>query len=289
MYRIGRNVLTLTAALALAISLVLAQGPGGGAGKGGGGKGGAPKGPPATPRSQAPIDMSGYWVSLVTEDWLYRMVTPIKNADGTADVSSVPVSPAGRAAANAWDPAKDEAAGQLCKAYGAAGLMRLPTRLNIDWADDNTLRVQTDTGTQTRLYHFTGDPTGAASLQGFSKATWDGIGRGGRGGGGAPPPVFTGDGNATGPAAVPIRPGAMKVITTNLSGGYLRKNGVPYSANTILTEYYDIIHEPNGDQYLVISTTVEDPANLNQPFRTSTHFKKEADGSKFKPSPCSAR
>ncbi|MEP6962399.1 MAG: hypothetical protein ABI995_09975, partial [Acidobacteriota bacterium] len=261
----------------------------GGNGKGGG-KGGAPKGPPATPKSQAPMDMTGTWVSLVTEDWLYRMVTPGKNADGTADVSSVPVTPASRTAANAWDPAKDEAAGQQCKAYGAAGLMRLPTRLNIDWADDNTLRIQTDTGTQTRLMHFTGDVTGPPSLQGFSKASWDGIGRGGRGGTFGVPAGLTGDGNAVGPApAAPIRPGAMKVITTNLTGGYLRKNGVPYSANTILTEFYDVLHEPNGDQYLIVSTTVEDPANLTQPFRTSTHFKKEANGSKFKPSACSAR
>jgi len=288
MTRFGRNVLTLTAAMAVAVSLMLAQGPGGG----GGGKGGA-KGPaaaPATPKSQAPMDMTGYWVSLVTEDWLYRMVTPGKDAKGAADVSSVPVTPAGRAAANAWDPAKDEAAGQQCKAYGAGGLMRLPTRLNIDWADDNTLRIQTDAGTQTRLMHFTGTATGPASLQGFSKATWEGLAGRGRATFGVPAGA-TGDGNAVSGKAAPIqvRPGSMKVVTTNLSGGYLRKNGVPYSANAVVTEYYDIVHEPNGDQYLIVSTVVEDPINLTQPFRTSTHFKREANGSKFKPSPCSAR
>jgi hypothetical protein len=215
------------------------------------------------------------------------MVTPEKG-----DVASVPVSNAARAAAMAWDPAKDEAAGQQCKAYGAAGVMRLPTRLNIDWADDNTLRIQIDNGTQTRLYHFGGDPVGPASLQGFSKASWDGAGGGrGRGTFGVPAGA-TGDANAAagGKAApAPIRPGAMKVVTTELSGGYLRKNGVPYSANTVLTEFYDIVHEPDGTEYLVISTQVDDPANLTQVFRTSTHFKKEADGSKFKPTPCSAR
>lgn len=283
MTRFGRNVFTLTAAMAVAVSLMLAQGPGGG----GGGKGGAkgPAGPPPTAKAQAPMDLTGYWVSLVTEDWLYRMVTPAKG-----DVSSVPVTPAARAAANAWDPAKDEAAGQSCKAYGAAGLMRLPGRLNIDWADDSTLRIQTDAGTQTRLMHFTGDVTGPASLQGFSKATWDGLAGRGRGTFGVPAGA-TGDANAAGgrAAPVPIRPGAMKVVTTNLSGGYLRKNGVPYSAGTVLTEFYDIIHEPNGDEYLIVSTVVEDPTNLTQPFRTSTHFKREANGSKFKPSPCSAK
>jgi hypothetical protein len=287
MTRFGRNLLTLSAATGMAVSLMLAQapaGPGGAKGAKGGAKG------PAAARTQAPMDLTGYWVSLVTEDWLYRMVTPGKDAKGKADTSSVPLTPAGSAAANAWDPAKDEAAGQACKAYGAAGLMRLPGRLNIDWADDNTLRIQTDAGTQTRLMHFTGDATGAPSLQGFSKASWDGMGGRGRGTFGVPAGA-TGDSNAAGgrATAVPIRPGAMKVVTTNLTGGYLRKNGVPYSANALLTEFYDIIHEPNGDQYLLVTTVVEDPANLTQPFRTSTHFKREANGAKFKPNACSAR
>ena len=179
--------------------------------------------------------------------------------------------------------------GNQCLAYGAAGLMRQPGRLQIVWADDNTLRIQTDAGTQTRLFHFTGDATGAPSLQGFSKASWDGVPRG-RGGTFGVPAGATGDANGGGPgAAQVIRPGALKSVTTNLSGGYLRKNGVPYSANTVLTEYFDIIHEPDGTQYLILSSTVDDPANLTQPFRTSTHFKKEPNNSKFKPSACTAR
>lgn len=277
MTRFGRNVFTLTASMAVAVSLVLAQGPAGGGGAKGGGKG--PAGPPPTAKAQAPIDLTGTWVSLVTEDWLYRMVTPKQG-----DFASITLTPAGRAAAMAWDPAKDEAAGQQCKSYGAAGLMRVPGRLNIDWSDDNTLRIQTDAGTQTRLMRFTGEVTGAPSLQGFSRATWDGVGRG-AGGRGAPPPAAN-----VGPGgAAPIRAGSMKVVTTNMTGGYLRKNGVPYGPNTVLTEYYDILHEPNGDLYLVISTIVDDAANIQGLFRTSTHFKKESNASKFKPSACSAR
>lgn len=229
--------------------------------------------------------MTGTWVSLITEDWVYRMTIPPKDAKGRANADSVPLTPAARTAADSWDPAKDEAAGTTCKAYGAAGLMRLPTRLQIDWADDNTLRVQTDAGTQTRLFHFTGDAAGPASLQGYSKASWDGIGGRGRGQGNGFPATF--DPNA--PAATVIRPGAMKVITTNLSGGYLRRNGLPYGDRTTVTEFYDVVHEPDGTQYLIVSTTVEDPVNLTGPFRTSTHFKKEANNAKFKPQPCSVR
>src|SRR3984885_10537635 len=107
------------------------------------------------------------------------MVTTAKG-----DTTSVPVSAAGRTATNEWDPDKDIAAGLQCKSYGAAGLMRVPTRLHITWADDNTLKIETDAGTQTRLLHFDTPtpPAGEAGLQGFSLASWEGLGRGGRGG-----------------------------------------------------------------------------------------------------------
>jgi len=109
-----------------------------------------PAGPPPrlSARDTAPEDITGYWVSVVTEDWRWRMLTPAKG-----DITSIPLNPVGRKTAEAWDPAKDEAAGNQCKAYGAPGLMRLPTRLHITWQDDNTLKVETDEGTQTRLFH----------------------------------------------------------------------------------------------------------------------------------------
>src|SRR6185312_9118739 len=123
--------------------------------------------PRFTAKDAAPEDITGYWVSIVTEDWRWRMLTPAKG-----DITSVPLNPVGRKAAEAWDPAKDEASGEQCKAYGAPGVMRLPTRLHITWQDDNTLKVETDEGTQTRLFHFTGKlPQGqAASWQGYSAA-----------------------------------------------------------------------------------------------------------------------
>src|SRR3974390_3071392 len=117
-------------------------------GQGRGGRG-APAGPPPTPKAAAPVDLTGYWVSLVTEDWRWRMLTPAKG-----DYTSLPLNPEGRKVADTWDAAKDVAAGNQCKAYGAAGLMRLPTRLHITWQDNNTMKVETDEGTQTRLFHF---------------------------------------------------------------------------------------------------------------------------------------
>jgi hypothetical protein len=278
----GAALLAVTAVLSPAL---LAQG--GGGGRGGGGRGGAGAAP-ATAEASAPLDLAGYWVSLVTEDWRFRMVTPPKG-----DYASVPISPPGRALADQWDPDKDIAAGLQCKAYGAAGLMRVPTRLHITWADENTLKIETDAGTQTRLLHFgtSTPPAGDAGLQGFSVASWDGAGRGGgRGGGGGGAAANLATVGARGGGAPVIRPGSLKVVTTHLSPGYLRKNGVPYGTGTTLTEYFDRTYEPNGDSLLIVTTTVDDPEYLTGPFYTSTHFKRLADsGPGWNPTPCEAK
>jgi hypothetical protein len=230
------------------------------------GRGGPPPAP-LTPKANAPEDLTGYWVSVVTEDWRFRMVTPAKG-----DYASVPVSAAGRKEADAWDPAKDIAAGEQCKSYGAAGLMRVPGRAHVTWQDESTVKLEYDAGMQTRIFHFNAPaPAGEpASIQGYSVATWDGPppGRGARG---------------------PMRAGSLKVVTTHLKPGYLRKNGVPFSANTVLTEYYSRTNETDGTSWLIITTIVDDSVNLNQPFITSTHFKMEPNGGKFMPSPCEAK
>jgi hypothetical protein len=237
---------------------------------------GGPPQPPQTPQAAAPIDLTGYWVSVVTEDWRWRMVTPPKG-----DVASVPLNPAGIKVANAWDPATDGS----CLAYGAAGLMRIPTRLHITWDGDSALKIETDAGQQTRRFVFDKNAAAPAtrSSQGYSVAEWEIVGgRGGRGGGGG----GGGGGGAAAAAAPAPRFGNLKVTTTNLAAGWLRKNGVPYSENTTLTEYYDRFAAPNGDEWLVVNTIVSDPMYLTQDFVTSTHFKKEANAGKWSPSAC---
>ena len=223
---------------------------------------------PETPRAAAPIDLTGYWVSVVTEDWRFRMMTPAKG-----DYPSIPLNAEGRRVADRWDPAKDEAAGDTCKAYGAAAIMRMPGRIHITWQDDLTVKVETDTGAQTRLFHFgrPQPPAGPPTWQGFSVAQWEYAGGGRRG-------------------RAAVQGGDLKVVTTHLRPGYLQKNGVPYSGDAVVTEHFDALNmEPNGDQWLIVTTLVEDPQYLNQPFQRSTHFKRQADETGWDPSPCTAR
>src|SRR5687767_11903462 len=82
---------------------------------------------PATARAAAPHDLTGYWVSVVTEDWRYRMMTA-----PAGDYQGLSLTPRAQEIANAWNPDADAAAGMACKAYGAGGLMRIPTRLHIE-------------------------------------------------------------------------------------------------------------------------------------------------------------
>lgn len=248
------------------------------AGQRAGGPGGR-GGPPPTGRAGARADLTGVWVSIVSEDWRWRMITPPKG-----DYANIPLNAAGRRVADTWDPARDEAAGEQCRAYAAPAIMREPGRLRISWQDDNTLKIETDAGTQTRLLRF-GPPANlttdasAPSWQGVSAARWE------------PPPRAVqgnGIGLGLGPRAG-VQGRALEVVTTRIRPGYLRKNGVPFSANAVLTEYFDVFKDPDGLDWFVVTSVVEDPMYLNGPWVTTSHFKKEPDASKWSPMPCKTR
>jgi hypothetical protein len=246
-----------------------------------------PPGTGLTAKAAAPIDLTGYWVSVVTEDWRYRMLTAPKG-----DYYSIPLTPEARKVADTWDAAKDVAQGKQCMAYGAPAIMRQPSRVRVGWDNDNTLKVDIDAGKQTRLFVF-GAPRSASepTLEGSSVAQWQS------------PQItrfYTSKISAQDPdtpgfrgqTPVGLAPpdtrklgGTLKVVTTHLKPGYLRNNGVPYSGNAVLTEYYDI-HQDAGQEYLVITSIVEDPQYLYVPWVVSNQFRREADGSKWNPQPC---
>lgn len=243
-----------------------------------GGRGGRGAPPPPPGRPGAPVDLTGVWVSVVTEDWQWRMRTPAKG-----DTTSIPLNPAGMAAANAWDPSKD---GQ-CEAYGVGGIMRMPTRLRISWQDDTTLKIETDAGQQTRLLNFPTPPApgvttatnaGPRTLQGQSVAEWQrSVG-------------FDAFGVGLSPerGSAPQRWGSLKVVTTNMLPGWLRRNGVPYSDKATVTEYFSRFSHKEAGDWFVVTTVVEDPTYLAASFITSSNFKKEPNDSKWDPKPCRA-
>ncbi len=227
-------------------------------------------GPMPTAKAVAPVDLTGYWESVVTdEDWVYRMVTP-----RPGDYAGVPLRPAGVRLMDAWNPAKDSAAGEQCKSYGAPAIMRIPEHLHITWQDEQTLKMEADAGEQTRLFNFVPSMAaaqGPRTWQGYSVAEWEFQRQGGGRGG---------PGNAVG--------GALKVTTSNLKAGYLRKNGVPYSEKTEVMEYFDPVQESNGDGLMVVTSFVTDPVYLFGPFDTTNNFQKLSSAARWKPSACSA-
>lgn len=221
----------------------------------------AQEGERATPpaREMAPIDLTGYWVAIVNEDWRYRMMNPPQG-----DMSGVPLNEQGQEVAEAWDPEADTQPEDACRYYGAPHLMRIPTRLHITWESPTILRIETDNGRQVRRFHFadTSAPEGL-SRQGFSRAEWV---------------VHEENGEAV--------HGSLKVETTHLRSGYLRWNGVPYSSETTLTEYFDVFTSPKGQKYLTVKLMVDDPEYLTRTMIVSPNFKKEADGSNWSPEDC---
>ena len=238
-----------------------------------------PRAPGSSSRDLAPIDLTGYWVSVVTEDWRYRMVMPVKG-----DYGSVPLNANGRREADKWTP---DQAGR-CEAFGAGAVMRAPGRVHITWENDSTLRIDTEAGNQTRrilLGQTASAPQAAAapSWQGTSAAAWDG-----------PPDVIdvlrTGGfdrlDNGMGAAARRMVWTPLKVVTTNLRPGWLRANGVPYSAQAVVTEHFMRFAVPEAGEWLTVRTVIDDPTYLVQSFMTSTNFKREADGSKWNPKAC---
>jgi hypothetical protein len=240
----------------------------------------APAGPPPKPaavaapanaKAAAPFDLTGQWVSLVTRDWQFRMVIPRRG-----EYQGVPLNLAGKQYADAWDPNADEKAGRQCAPYGAGVVMLVPERLRIDWADDETLRVQTDAGMQTRVLRFKPDADAASappSWQGQSKASWL---------------MHAVSDPGFGPPADEGHFGSLKITTTSMLAGLIRKNGIAYSEHSDLLEYWDVQQDPvSKKEYLIVSGSLHDPDLMIAKYNYVATFERESDRSKWDPTPCS--
>ncbi len=231
-----------------------------------------------TAQVRAPFDVTGYWVTAITEDWRVRMITPQRG-----DFLGLPLNEAGIELANAWDPEADMANGDECRAFGAAAIMRSPTRIHVTWEDENTLRFEFDHGDQTRMVYFDQSMLpGERSYQGHATAEWIDTRVPARGGfagrGGGFPDVEPGSG--------PPRPGGLEVVTTNLLHQYHRQNGTPVSENAVVTDQIDLVAGPANQDWLIVKTIIEDPQYMFSPMVTSAQFKRESDDSNWNPQPC---
>ena len=189
-----------------------------------------------------------------------------------------PFNAEGRRVGNLWDPAKDRAAGDQCKRMAQPPSCAFrdgftsPGRMKIHCA---LIRTRA-----TRLVCFTSTAPpagGAPTRQGYTVASWEGAVRGyglPRQGLGA-----TREGSA---------PRALEAVTTRLLPGYLRKNGPPVSGSAVVREFFDVYPERSGQLWFTVTTIVEDSTYLQEPFVTSTNFKKQTDASGWNVQPCSA-
>jgi hypothetical protein len=249
---------------------------------------------------------------------------------GRGEYLNIPINQAAKDFADAWDRQKEESAGHECSAYGAPALMEIPARLHITWADDLTLKVETDAGHQTRLLHFASAPPVSAplggsnpryrdgpppvggvpsvapgsrfgltaepaapdtlqtpeprSLQGWSVAEWQlhGMRQAGIGIG-----MAGAENEVRGPPDT-HPPGSLKVITTRLTAGLLRKNGLPYSDQASMLEYWDVqVDSDTGLKILALTSELTDPTYLRAPYVHNPIYVAEPDASKWDPSPCS--
>lgn len=206
---------------------------------------------PANARASAPVDLTGFWTSVINDDYDRRMFVPPKY-----DYRELRLTQAGYEVADAWDPERDAREGHACRAYGVGHLMRMPLRVHVYWEDDRTLVLETDHGEQRRYLRFDGpgrQPEDVRTLQGDSVARWD--------------------------------RSSLSVVTRNMSMGYLRRNGVPYSEDSVVTEYFDAYEAPHGDMFTV-TTVVEDPVFHLGRWITTSDFLRLEDGRDWNPAPC---
>ena len=225
--------------------------------RGQGRQGGAP-----SARASAPVDLTGMWVSIVTEDWRWRMRTPPKG-----DYASLPLTDAAVKVADSWDPARDAAAGEQCRPFGGAAIMRVPGRIRISWNDDTTMKVETEAGTQTRAFAFGSAQAAEPSWQGVSVANWQVAGGG---------TSRRRSSTRRLPARRDDEPAARVSAEKRRSLQRKRPRHRVLQSRQRAERRFLAHRDDDG----------EDPQYLNARFVTSSHFKKIPDDSPWKPTPC---
>jgi hypothetical protein len=190
--------------------------------------------------ASAQVDFSGGWITKVHEDAPERGPGP-----EIGDYAGLPVNDAARMKADAWDAQELEAIEHECEPHPADYGPRGPANMRV-WGDMDPLtkgitawHTELSYMLPLRTIYMDGrphpSPNAPHTWQGFSTGEWDGD--------------------------------KLKVTTTHLKQGWVRRNGLPRSATATLIEYYVRHHD-----VLTLVAVVKDPVYLTEPLIRSSSW-----------------
>ena len=186
----------------------------------------------------AQMDLSGAWGQRFHEDAPERGAGP-----EIGDYTGLPINDAARRRADAWDAAKWTMPERQCEPHPADYGPRGPASLRISSTLDPVSQdvVSWNVTVLWMVQQRTIWMDGRAHPSEYAQHTWQGFSTG----------EWEGD--------------MLKVTTTHLKEGWVRRNGLPRSSEATMTEYF-LRH----DDYLTLVTVVRDPVYLTEPLvRTS--------------------
>jgi len=201
----------------------------------------------------AQTDVSGQWSDRYHEDWPERIPGP-----DAVDLSGLPLTEAGRAKADSWNVSVQTLPERQCIPHMATYGLQGPANLRI-WneVDPTTGRVLAwkifgTFGRTTETIWMDGrphpSPRALHTFEGFTTGEWEGD--------------------------------TLVTYTTHIKMGYLRRNGVPSSDRSVV-----VSHIVRHGEILTITTIVEDPIYLSEPFIRSHSWELDPK-QQVLPTPC---
>jgi len=188
----------------------------------------------------AQIDFAGEWQPVFHEDQPERGPGP-----EIGDYLGLPINEAARLRGDSWDASLLTVPEHQCKPHPSDYGMRGPanTRIwkEVDAATQQLIALHTHISWQApeRTIWMDGRPHppefAAHTWQGFSTGKWEG--------------------------------NVLTITTTHLKNGWIRRNGIPRSANAVVTEHW----ARHGD-HLMWMVVINDPTYLTEPFVRTTDF-----------------
>ena len=193
----------------------------------------------------AQVDLSGTWATRNHEDWMERWPGP-----DVGDFTGLPINEDAVARALAYSPSQLALPERQCLYYGPTYTVIGPFGLRI-WSESEPVDGRVIS------WHMSGavdktprtiwmdgrphpSPNAVKTFRGFSTGRWEGD--------------------------------TLIVTTTHMKAGPLRRNGVPHSDQTVMTEFIS-----RYDDKLTILAIIDDPVYMEEPHVISRTWQEDAD------------